>query len=159
MGYALAPLVVLMAFAGLIYQAAGLATSVAGAGSIGLSDSNAAVVAERAITFADACMQTAIANAGLTGASVKVQLPSVIAAPVGANCRIDASASGGRVVYAWAPATPGAIAHVRDESEASEAWFITSVAGVATGVVSGAQHAVPTAIPQWNLLYQAEVRP
>lgn len=149
-----------MVFAGLIAQAGGLATSALGAGPVGLAEARADVAADRLVSFADACVRTAIANPGLTGDSIVAQLPLGVTGPTGAVCRIDAVAGGGRVVYSWAPLVPGALSRVREGTDASDAWFVTSTAvGMATGIVGGATHTVPAAIPFWSMLYQAEVRP
>ncbi|UMY33533.1 hypothetical protein [Burkholderia contaminans] len=160
MGYALFPLAVLMFFGGLISQAQGLATSVIGAGPVGLAETRAAVVAESAIAYADACLETATANPGLTGGSIVARLPNGVATPAGANCRIDAVAGGGRLVYAWAPVAPGAISRIRNQSEGSSSWYFTATAvGVASGIATGDVIPVPAEIPMWNVLYHAEVRP
>jgi hypothetical protein len=149
-----------MFFGGLISQAQVLATSVIGAGPVGLAETRAAVVAERAIAYADACLETATANPALTGDSIVARLPNGVATPAGATCRIDAIAGGGRLVYAWVPIAPGAISRIRDQSEQSSNWYFTSTAvGIATGIASGDVLSVPAAIPSWNVLYQAQVRP
>ncbi|PRH40434.1 hypothetical protein C6T65_21120 [Burkholderia vietnamiensis] len=160
MGYALFPLVILMVFAGLIAQAGELAMSTLGAGPVGLAETNADVAADRAVSYADACVRTAIANPGLTGESIVAQLPLGVIAPHGAACKIDAAPDGGRVVYAWAPVVPGAIEKIRAVTDAGETWFVISTApGVASGIVGGATHTVPAAVPFRSVLYQAEVRP
>ncbi|WP_321959252.1 hypothetical protein [Burkholderia cenocepacia] len=160
MGYALFPLVVLMFFGGLIAQSQGLALSVVGAGSVGFAETRANVTAERVIAFADACMETAVTNPGLTGDAIAARLPIGAVAPAGAACKIDAVAGGGRVVYASAPLVPGAVSRIRELSEGSDTWFaISNATGVATSITSGDPHPIPTSLPSGNLLFQAQIRP
>ncbi|AOI94137.1 hypothetical protein WS58_16605 [Burkholderia pseudomultivorans] len=149
-----------MVFGGLISQAAGIATSVIGGGPVGQAEARADVAADRVVAYADACVRTAISNPGLTGDSIAVQSQIGVVPPAGATCKIDANAGGSRIVYAWAPIVPGAVGRVIEETDASEAWYMTSTAnGVATGIVGGAPHAIPSTVPFWSLLYQAEVKP
>ena len=159
MGFAILPMVIALFFAGIATQAGQLARAVNGAGDVGLMENRAVVTAQRAEVFGSACVDAATATPGLVSANVPVNLPAGVNLPSGALCMTSAAAGGGRDVYAYLPAAPGAAGRIVADTQTNVAWARVAAQGQAVNLVTGAVSAVPASIPVGSLLDWVQVNP
>lgn len=159
MGFAILPMVVALFFAGVATQAGQLAASVDGSGDVGLMESHAVITAQQAEVFGSACVDAAIATPGLVSSSISASLPAGVSVPGGAVCMATAAAGGGRNVYAYLPAAPGAAGKIVSDTQTNVAWSRVSAQGQAVNLVTGTVGAVPASIPVGSLLDWVQVNP
>ncbi|HFT8010331.1 TPA: hypothetical protein ACU9T0_005991 [Burkholderia cenocepacia] len=158
MGYVLLPIVMLMAFAGLIAQAAQWANTVPGAGLTGQLAQRAMERATQAEVFAHACLTAAQQQPGMIADPMMVTLPVGMTPIVGSRCATVRNGTA-RLIYAGVPSVPGAPATLEQMLKGSAFWYRVSSAGQAVAIVSGQAISVPATFASGTLLYQVRIEP
>lgn len=158
MGYVLLPIVMLMAFAGLIAQAAQWANTVPGAGLTGQLAQRAMERATQAEVFARACLTAAQQQPGVVADPMTVALPAGMTAIVGSRCTTVRNGTA-RLIYAGVPSVPGAPATLEQMLKGSAFWYRVPSAGQAVAIVSGQTISVPASFVSGTLLYQVRIDP
>jgi len=158
MGYVLLPIVMLMAFAGLIAQAAQWANTVPGAGLTGQLAQRAMERATQAEVFAATCLTAAQQQPGMVADPMTVTLPAGMSPIVGSRCTTVRDGAA-RLIYAGVPSVPGAAATLEQMLKGSALWYRVSNAGQAVAIVSGQTIGVPASFASGTLLYQVRIEP
>ncbi|MDF3883108.1 hypothetical protein [Cupriavidus basilensis] len=151
MRFALLPLITVLIWCGFSMQAWQLSQAAPHAGVPGGMQAKAQVSSDQAILFGSMCIEVAAAAPGLISNAIAVTLPTGVALPAGATC-MTTPAPGGRNVYAYIPAAPGATGILMRDSQMNSAWHRVRSAGVAANLVTGQLVAVPPTIPVGSLV-------
>lgn len=139
---------VAMFFLGAAAALTQLRNLVPGEGVPGRMDNAARVSAQVAELYGAKCTNTAIAQPGVTSDRIDVVMPAFVNRPsVAHSCVAQAFPGGGRMVYAWIQASPGAAGDVLEESGYSAVWHVVTGQGQARNLVTGEAMTVPATIP------------
>lgn len=152
MGYAILPIVAFLFYSGLQIMGWQTANSVPGAGSVGQMQSKRVISAQQAEMWGEACYNSASAQAGVVSSTVQVTLPAGVNAPGSAGCITTATGTGGRNIYGYIVAAPGAVGKVQGDSNENLIWYRVTQQGSAISLVSGEAVAVPNQIAVGDLV-------
>jgi len=152
MGYALAPLAVILMYLGLQMIEHQTANSVPGAGILGSMKNSMHVAAEQAEMWGTACTTTAAEASGIISSAIQVTLPSGVNEPNTAGCITTPAPSNGRNVYAYISAPHGVAGQVLSATNMNYTWYRVTANGEATNLVDGSILTVPAVIPLADLV-------
>jgi hypothetical protein len=145
------PLITVLIWCGFSMQTWQLSQAAPNAGVAGGMQTKAQVSSDQAILFGSRCIEVAAAAPGLISNAITITLPNGVTLPAGAAC-MTTPAAGGRNVYAYIPAAPGAIGILMRDSQMNSAWHRVQSAGLAINLVTGQLVAVPATIPVGSLV-------
>lgn len=159
MGFMLLPLAFFLIIFGVSLGFQGEANRVPGAGIAGQATYRAGVIAQQAQTFASACDSAAVTASGTISNSLTITMPSGAVVPTKAVCATVANPGGGRVVYAYMPAVPGATAQIMANTGYDASWYRVNTSGTAMSLAAAPSLTIPTTIPTGSLLESVIVNP